>query len=477
MVVGIYLQLGFILSGDVSYLLLAAQQIASGGHYPFQIFETNPPMILYLYFPAIGLAAIAQCSLVVAVRVYIFLLATGSALLCYFFLKQLKTSTLFFMTVLFVLFILPLDSFGQREHLLIIFILPYLFLFNLRIENKKMPLLMQIIAGTMAGLGFSLKPFFLIPLVLIELFGMLHRRHFFAWFRVDCLIVMGILILYFLMIVFWEPNYLRVIWPLVYHYYFPFAKETWRHVFSPPYVMFCLAVASSYPIIYRAVRPAFFGTLLWLALVGFILSFLCVRTSWYYHVLPALSFAYLLMVWSLQHFFKGCHALFVFFVFLIVLFFPVYNGFLMLHYKRQLTHSAITQHIAEYIESQGGVRSIACIPIGTQDCFPLVNLTHSIYASRFPSLWWYSGLRKMIENPIVKHRVLRDQNYLMSSLANDLTINHPHWVIVNTAIFKDEDLIHYFLQNKNFRAAWAYYRPVSQIDSYDIYERMVRNST
>src|SRR5687768_3213581 len=84
----VFLHHQVLFSPDVSYLLHATQQILQGGHYATDIFETNPPMILYLYSPVIGLAKLFGMHIHVATQIYINGLAIFSTILCYTCLKK-----------------------------------------------------------------------------------------------------------------------------------------------------------------------------------------------------------------------------------------------------------------------------------------------------------------------------------------------------------------------------------------------------
>lgn len=473
---GIGIQSQLLLSGDVSYLMQAAEQLSLKERYATHIFETNPPLILYLYMPAVWLIKHVSWTPVFALRSYVLILSLLSAAQSYVFLKKLinpEEKQVFyavFITLLFAFFILPLDSFGQREHLLMILIMPYLLLQALNLENKYVAKTVRVLVGFVAALGFALKPFFLIPWMLIELGVIIKRRSLRALFRIESSLIVGVVILYFFSILLFQPEYIKIIWPLVQHYYFPFAKETWSLLFSPPYVMFCIAIAGSYCFFYAYDQYANISLIGWLALIGFIVAFLCVRTSWYYHVLPALSLAYLMVaLWLSQYLrfspFKIGDGIVMGFVILAILGVPLYNGFLMLHYKKAMAHQSAALAIARYINSKPGPHSLFCIPIGTADCFPLVYLTHGVYHSRFPSLWWYRGLRKTVGNTIL------DQHYLLASLADDLKINQPHWIIFNESIFKNDNMLDYFSQNEAFREIWKSYHYKTTIEAYQIYEK------
>lgn len=150
---GLGIQSQLLLSGDVSYLMQAAEQLSSKERYATHIFETNPPLILYLYMPAVWLIKHFSWTPAFGLRSYVMILSFLSLALSFSFLKKLinpgdkQVLYAVFITLLFAFFILPLDSFGQREHLLIILIMPYLLLQALNLENKCVPKSVRALVG------------------------------------------------------------------------------------------------------------------------------------------------------------------------------------------------------------------------------------------------------------------------------------------------------------------------------------------
>ena len=137
----LFLQAKVMFSPDVSYLLHVSKQIRQGGHYPIDIFETNPPMILYLYMPIIGLTKFAGLHMHVATQVYMIGLAIFSSLLCLVYLKKIIVNAndyhliLFYFGIAWVFIVSAVFMFAQREHVHLMLVLPYIFSTVLSLEN------------------------------------------------------------------------------------------------------------------------------------------------------------------------------------------------------------------------------------------------------------------------------------------------------------------------------------------------------
>jgi hypothetical protein len=132
-------------------------------------------MILYLYTPAIEIANLFSLQMDLALRVYVYFFTTLSLLCCWRILyadDKINLMATIITTAIIFLF-LPLGALGQRENLMMIFIMPYLFLLSNRLASSTHAAkIFYIGVGIMAGCGFVIKPYFLIPLALLEIYYM-----------------------------------------------------------------------------------------------------------------------------------------------------------------------------------------------------------------------------------------------------------------------------------------------------------------
>ncbi len=494
-----FIQVHTFFSPDVGYLLHAANQILAGEKYGSDIFETNPPMILYLYLPACIIAKWAAMNVITVVHLYITFLAVASLSLCYFLLKKLikwqdnmMRYSLFYM-LLFTLFFVPAVAFAQREHILVIFMLPYLLSAALALNNQPVHPMLAVLVGTMAGLGFALKPFFLVTPCLIELYFIIKRRQLFAWVRIESVVIIGVLMLYFISIFVSQPDYINVVLPLVFRYYFSSMAMPWYQVILFSNVLFCIAAMLGYFIFHKYDSYSTLGWIIALALAGMLIAFLIPKAPWYYHVFPALTLALLLIA----HFFGQTMSLMIrkrsrpIFLTMdsvilsvgmaIILILPVSAYCGMIHYLYRFQDKQPEKQVAEYINQFPGQHSIACFGLGTPDCFPLVYDTHSQYAERFPSFWWYTGLRKLEkesqQKTVLSAQVAKDKKYLINCISDDLNKSKAKWVVIDMRNFKESgknpfNIIHYFSKDEKFRAAWQPYHYLTSIKSINIYERI-----
>lgn len=488
----VLLQKYIMISPDVSYLLYAANQMLEGGHYVTEIFETNPPMILYLYFPACLLAKIVFINPMVAVRIYVFCLIVISMGVSFVLLKRVVGSvdkgyfiTMFF-AMLFVVFMLPMVSFGQREHLLLIFMLPYLLAAALRLDDKILYPWLAVVIGLFAGLGFAIKPYFLLALCMVELLFVWKKNRLFAWVRIETVVIASVLVLYLCSIIIFQPGYIKSILPLVSKYYFSSIKQPWLSILSQHYVMFCFIIAMLYLYFIQDDEYKNLGNVIFVALIGMMLAFSIPQNAWYYHVFPALGLAFLLMMHcfgqQLVRFKKRSKkSVFItcFIVVIAIFFVREYYG--MLRQNIELTKNNPANTVVELFNKLSGKHTISCFSLyGTPSCFPMVyEINGGQYQSRFPSFWWYSGLRfaeiKAKNNDELRV-VTKDREYLIEAIADDLDRYKATWILIdarNSEHIKNlsSDLIASFIINDRFKHAWQHYAYYTTVLTYDIYLR------
>jgi hypothetical protein len=303
---GIYLlayaiQSNFLLSWDVGWLLLVTKRLLAGGSYVTDFFETNPPLILYLYMPTVLLSKTAAIPIFAALRIYIFILASFSLGLSFVLLKKIFLETfhsqlwLLLLLLASILLLLPLYEFGQREHLLILLTFPYFLLVICRLKNIVISARLAICVGIFAGLGFGLKPFFLSALVFVEAFYLFKRRKFIACVRPETAAIVVLLLTYLVSTYYFFPNYFSIIVPFTFKHFYGIKNLSLSlHL---PLVGTSLAALVIYFLQRGSDRDIVFSTVFLLGMLGFLTSYAMQRTISYYHIYPAFALSLFLLVY------------------------------------------------------------------------------------------------------------------------------------------------------------------------------------
>ncbi len=471
-----FVQTKLFLSPDVAYLLHAATILLNGGNYVTDIFETNPPMIMYLYFPVCWLIKYTAMNGILALRLYVLLLTFFSSALCFYLLKKITKPDDSFLRILFLLVLwyvflfAPYFELGQREHLLVLLITPYLLTVVAQLENKKISPHLTLLIGCMAGFGFAIKPFFLIPLVFIELFAMWKKRSLMAWWRMESMTIGCVMVSYLFILSIFHSDYLNTILPLVLQYYFAYVKEPWQDIISSQYAIFCSLSLVAYFFLNRTNAYHTLTTVLWLALLGLFIAFLIPRTAWYYHVLPALSFAYLLNAVYLGQLISPAKNRIQYIIFALsfslVFFLPIYASY---HHTKQFLNNSwheANDQLIHFFAAMPGQQTIYCFtPKGTMDCFPMISVTHNQFAGRFPFFWW-AGIFKQ---PKITTKVAADTHFFLNQVTEDLDRYKPKWIVVNA---QQQDFLPNLIHaDQPLAEAWQHYHYFISLYFYQIYLR------
>ena len=472
------------LSWDVASLLYDTKLFLNGGTYVTDFFETNPPMIFLIYSPAVILSQITGISMLVLMKVYVILLMSLSLFCCSILLKRILREAddllrYFILYILsFVFLLLPSLEFGQREHILLIFMMPYLLSAVLAAQGKTIHTGMAILIGCLAGLGFGLKPYFLPTLILVECYVIFAKRNIWSCFRIESGICASILCLFFVFIFVYHPNYIHVLLPLLNSFYFPAVQQSWLDIFTKPTVLYCLFILGCYIFIFKNENRYYrdLTAILIVAMCGMMLAFIIPRTAWWYHMMPAMALSCLLMtifIYQLffenqrQNYFSWTAILFSLLASYLIplnIFIKSINDIIVLN--RSLEKSPMVVYIRN-----AKSKNMSCLLYNTL-CYSIATATQHEFVGRFPIFWWVTGLLKLEEKQGITDAIAKQKQYLINAVVEDFNRYRPGLIVVNTVkLHHNVSMLEYFLQNSEFREAWKDYHLTNQFDVFAIYER------
>lgn len=470
----------FWINWDVSWDLIVTQKLLAGGTYSQDFFDLNPPLFFFLYTPIIFLKHILPIKLDIALRLYFFSLTICSLLVCQKIVKEIfpredkLIESLALLTLGFIFLIVPNYEFGQREHLLLLFCLPYLLAVMPTLQGRKTLPAFAILIGLIGFAGFAIKPYFLLSLVFVELYVMYRTKNIFVSLRLETITLAIALMLYLIAIYIFYPDYINIVMPIAVKYYHAGFVDPTAMVWLRPELLFCeFAILFSCVYLFLSQNKndyVDFIAVLLAALIGFILSYFLQNTSWFYHIMPAYALAILLVIMLFGMLIKKInnYTLSLSFFGVAIVFFifwQTYTPYLvMTDYKK------VNQSLVSFIKTYANNKKVMVFSTIGNEFFSEIYYGHAQPASRFMHFFWIPAIvkNKSLKVPFLQQQ--QDQEILTNDLAEDLEVNKPTLVFVDVRKYKPYltavafEYLPYFLKNKNFSHQWLHYRYLTTLE-------------
>jgi hypothetical protein len=282
---------------DVSWLLTCAERVIDGGRLYADIIETNPPMAVLVYIPGVLLARALGCpaetvtDALVFAAILVSLAATASILRRSAARRGVPGWPLGLLGF-FVLAILPMQTFGQREHIALIGLLPMLAVIALRAQGEAPPRWAVVTAGLGAGVALAFKPYFAIGLGCGLGALAVQARAWRGLVAPENVIAAAFGALYLVGVTLLFPEFFSVIGPMVRDVYLPVGLPFEALLAKPAVPLWAILTLA---ILALRRRGGIDATLLLLlaSSAGFALAFLAQRKGWPYHSYPMLTLALL----------------------------------------------------------------------------------------------------------------------------------------------------------------------------------------
>jgi hypothetical protein len=511
---GLALELSRRLNHDLGWLLVAANHLVDGASiFRDEVVEVNPPLILGLLAPAVGLARLLGSAGILTVgsgeiltaRLWIGLLALASLLGCgrllgrIFDARDRQLAHVLVAALALVFFVLVGDHFGQREHLMTILLLPYLISLAARGVGIESPRIEALCVGVCAGLGFALKPHYLLVLVVLELALALRRRAPSSLLRPELIALSVTGLVYLASVVVLTPSYFSVVLPLARDSYWAYQRpllsllET-REFWVLGAALGSLLVARPAPRL-RGLAWVLFG-----ACAGCFAAYLIQGTGYRYQRYPMNSMAVLLVALAATSLVRNAlrepaaagrgvrmaGALFTGLVVLALLLLPTSSRQDLRGPKVWLAggtagHSA---PLVRVIDARAPGGSVYLLSIRLRAAFPTINYSGARWASRFSHPWLLPAVigaqrgHPLVPDRLTPSRIEELERYQVEAIVEDLERHSPELIIVDRRPAAPPnlrvapiDLLARFRRDAAFEAIWSRYRLAERVGIFDVFVR------
>lgn len=489
-IAAIFLQKNIYFNSDVQWLSIAASRLLAGGDYFPHFWETNPPLILYIYILPVLMSQKFAISYSITVRAELLLFILFSLILSQQILKKifraqqanLLSGIVISLALIYLIF--PLHSFAQREHLILVLTMPYVFLIAGGCENIPYSKVLRIVVAASAAIGFAIKPYFLPTLLLLELYYSYRQQRWWAWLRLETVWIAIVFLAYGMSIIIFTPDYLTIILPFIWHYYIPYydyGKTSFLLLFANG---FSFTVLAAFLFSYR-LRNSGNRTLLVvlnITLLGFLIAYLWQKRAWYYHLLPMFSLAFLILInlvittwqqWQQEKTTNGKKLLIMFFLTVVLLFFPIKQVVSRMKdwlYQTNNNYSPWNQ-LAQFINSHAAGKNMVVFSAHLGFIYTVAEHTKAHLLSPFEQYWMLPGIDALSQqqrlSSVEKKQVAADKNIFVAAVVKEFIQQQPALVLMD----KDFNYIDLFSQSVAFRQAWRNYHLIPSPFALQVYAR------
>ena len=458
------------------------------------IADTNPPLIVFLTWPALWLADLLRVPPTSAFSLYTIAGATTTLLVSIRLLLRIWPNAsvelrgLFVATIAFCLMPFVKTDFGQREHLMVLLTLPYI-LMAAAPDGTRLRRLSAVLMGIAAGLGFALKPHFFIGWALVELFIFVRGRFARAvWLRPEFVAAVITVLMYLGTIAAFFPDYFDILNDV---------RQLYAGLDSPfsslvrlPDVAMLVAAATLFASLRLDSTAQRLVSTLFVAGTGLFLAGLLQFKGWGYHMYPGRALMILFFVALFAGVLHSAPSLTTMLrggvrnISIIAAAGLVATSVRYLEESRNPQGQDLVPPLVALIKERAPRGPVAMLSMRTQiyPAFPAVNDAAVTWPLRFAALWYLPGMyAKELEQPDAERRFRSPQDMAgterkyFDGVIADLCASPPALLIVEPPIprapagRRSLDLVAYYSQDARFQKLFAAYTPISWMGSFTIY--------
>jgi hypothetical protein len=460
---------------DVAWYIHSAAAFLDGGQlYDDVFFEMNPPLMLYLTVPGVMLA---RSTGLFSVNGYLLTVFAAIGLSLWFGMRMIPAPrrSVWLILSFFALVVLPAGDFGQRPHVMVALGLPYLLLVARRWHDpgRDVAKLFAIAVGASAGLGFAVKPHFLLVPAILEL-TLWYRTRRLTFVRPEMLALCAVVALYIASIVVFTPTYLTRIVPYALEVYQIGYRNPLVLVLARPETILLLVLVYLYWRRRRALAPdlAAEGDIFSISAIVLFAVYVMQMKGWNYHLYPTTAMLMMLagvLLTDSPAVSRPLRTMVFAFTIALVSKAAVLSD----------TNGSLMDRLLPAVRAHAP-HSIHVFSANVSSGFPMTVYADVRWASRFPALWLIPGIeqRRRATSPDADpDRLAEIERFATEAVIADLSEGRPELVFVDVRPWKpwqsaiDLDFIDRFSADARFAALWARYELIGEEQGFEIYRR------
>jgi len=479
------------LNDDTAWYLHMARVWLDGGRLYRDVIDTNPPLIVFLTALPVALAGWLHVPEPVTFKVCVLAAIVGSMGLSWAGLSRAWTNgwhrIVVVATLVFALVVFIGPDFGQREHVAVLLVAPYVFAACAWAAGRPLPAGLEWGTAVSAGIGFALKPYFMAGWLAVEIARVVLDRSTRSLRRPGVTGVVAIQILYVAVVVLLVPDYLQV------------ARDAWQvydALNASPSVMWGLVdwrfwglacIAAAVPIPRDARRS---GLVLLAAATGFLVGAMVQSKGWPYQLYPSRVFLWLFAATWLTAFVSARPVLdraiggarTVATVLLVALI--VFSGRAFVDARGW--RGSVVDTFIERVRSQPRHESLAMLSMRNimWPAFPAVNYTGTQWVLRHHSLWFLPGMYARefdrADGAVAPHApdaMSALERRYFGDIVDDLCRTPPRLLVIQPPVpslpagGRAIDLVAYYRQDPRFARLFSGYDETGSLDTFVFFTR------
>lgn len=293
-VVGVIAQSFTYLNHDVAWVLWSSGRLLDGGVFGRDIVAANPPLIWWVSALPMAISRLTGMTAVTAFNLFMMAMLTLSLMSSDRLLRGAYSSGMRMAFLGIAAILLSLGAgrdFGQREHMTVILVLPYLLLVLARVRNENYSASFATLIGMAAAIGFAFKPHLMAVPLLAEGFLLTQIGLRRTLWRPEVAAAAATVVLYVAAVLVFARPYLFEALPDIAQVYWAFNKPdalsfASRTVIAGPVLIVALLML---PVKRWPVDASLFV----IAAAGFMVAAILQWKAYSYHLYPVFAFSIL----------------------------------------------------------------------------------------------------------------------------------------------------------------------------------------
>lgn len=470
------LAVGMVLLHDISighdniWWLWVGRQLLGGAGLYTDIMEVNPPLWFWLAVPVQWAAeAFGLLPRQAVVVVFGMLAAVSLALLAALVQdRPIRERAFILLGSLAAMLLLPLAVFGQREHLVLIAVIPYVALTARRAQGERSAVPLSLAVGILAALGFALKHYFLVAPVLLEIWLVARLGRRWRPFRPETAALAVLAIAYAVAVIRFAPEFFSVIVPQVALAYHGYQTLLIGQILSAWVVIWIIAGIALW--MKRRELPALSAGLA-VAAAGFVVSYFAQQKGWPYHALPATALSFLAVLTAYADEMRGWR---------FATRFPYAAGAVVTPLLIALLHGPYWNEndsvVREAMADLPDASTVAAFSVNPSRIWPMIEETGHVWPSRHFAFWMVPAIVWDRESGSANADLAAFADQIQAGTLADFRCNPPDMIVVTSAestpsiAWTDFDFVAFFRENPGMAAFLDDYA-ATELEHYTLLRR------